>query len=168
MLKNSPFTENKESFLMRSLKSIVAEITLSYYPDINLKDREKITSSQHAEKLFRENWNDAQIGFVEEFKVMLLNRANRVLGISSISKGGMSGTVADAKVIFALALKGVASGIIVAHNHPSGNLNPSQADIKLTQKLSDAGKLLDISLLDHIILTPDGYTSFSDEGYLPC
>ena len=153
---------------MRSLKSTVAEITLSYYPDINLKDREKITCSRDAETLFRENWNDAQIGFVEEFKVMLLNRANRVLGISSISKGGVSGTVADAKVIFALALKGVASGIIVAHNHPSGNLKPSQADIKLTQKLSDAGKLLDISLLDHIILTPDGYTSFSDEGYLPC
>ena len=152
---------------MRSLKSTVAEITLSYYPDINLKDREKINCSRDAETLFRENWNDAQIGFIEEFKVMLLNRSNRVLGISSISKGGVTGTVADPKVIFALALKGVASGIIVAHNHPSGNLKPSQADIKLTQKLSDAGRLLDIVLLDHLILTSDSYTSFSDEGLIP-
>ncbi|MHA7102549.1 JAB domain-containing protein [Roseivirga pacifica] len=152
---------------MKSLKSTVAEITLSYYPDINLKDQEKISCSSDAERLFRENWNDAHIGFVEEFKVMLLNRSNKVLGISSISKGGVSGTVADPKVIFALALKAVASGIIVAHNHPSGNLKPSHADITLTKKLSDAGKLLDIVLLDHIILSTDGYTSFSDEGYLP-
>ena len=152
---------------MRSLKSTVAEITLSYYPDINLKDREKINCSRDAETLFRENWNDAQIGFIEEFKVMLLNRSNRVLGISSISKGGVTGTVADPKVIFALALKGVASGIIVAHNHPSGNLKPSHADIKLTEKLSDAGRLLDIVLLDHLILTSDSYTSFSDEGLIP-
>jgi len=152
---------------MRSLKSKVAEITLSYYPCIDLNDRQIVTCSQDAERLFRENWNDAQIGFVEEFKVMLLNRANRVLGISSVSKGGVSGTIADPKVIFAIALAGIASGIIVAHNHPSGNLKPSQADIKLTQKLSEGAKLLDITLLDHLILTPENYTSFSDECLMP-
>ncbi len=153
---------------MKLLKSTVAEITLSYYPDINIRDCQKINSSQDAERLFRENWNDAQIGFVEEFKIMLLNRTNRVLGLSSISKGGVSGTVADPKIIFGLALKAVASGLIVAHNHPSGNLKPSQADLVLTNKLKEAGHLLDIALLDHIILTPDSYTSLADEGYLPC
>lgn len=153
---------------MRSLKSTVAEITLSYYPEMNISQSPRIQRSEDAERLFRQNWDDAQIGLLEEFKVMLLNRSNRLLGISSISKGGVSGTVADPKIIFALALKGVASGIIVAHNHPSGNLKPSQADIKLTRKLQDAGKLLDIMLLDHLILTPDGYTSLSDEGLMPC
>ena len=149
---------------MSLLKSTVAEITLSYYPHLNVKDNPRIQKPDDAEIIFRQNWNDAQIGLTEEFKVMLLNRANRVLGVCSVSKGGVSGTVADPKVIFALALKGVASGIIVAHNHPSGNLRPSQADITLTKKLKEAGKLLDIALLDHLILSSDGYLSMSDEG----
>ena len=152
---------------MRSLKSTVAEITLSYYPNLNIKDNPKVHKSEDAEHLFRENWNDAQVGLVEEFKVMLLNRANRVLGICPISKGGVSGTIADPKIIFGLAIKAVASGIIVAHNHPSGNLKPSQADIKLTYKIHEAGRLLDIPLLDHLIMTSDSYTSFSDEGLMP-
>ncbi|PIW05655.1 MAG: DNA repair protein [Cytophagales bacterium CG17_big_fil_post_rev_8_21_14_2_50_40_13] len=148
-------------------QSRVAEITLSYYPNIKLNDCEKVSSSKDAERLFRENWDDAQIGFVEEFKVMLLNRANRVLGISAISKGGVTGTVVDPKIVYGLALKAVACGIILAHNHPSGNLKPSHADIKLTEKLASAGKIFDLPILDHLIMTSESYYSFTDNGE-PC
>ena len=103
---------------------------------------------------------------IEQFKIMLLNRANKILGIFTVSTGGVAGTVADPKVLFAAALKGNASSIILAHNHPSGNLKPSEADRQLTNKLSQAGKLLDISVLDHLIITADEYFSFADEGLL--
>src|SRR3990170_6054261 len=89
----------------------------------------------------------------EEFKIMLLNRYNKVIGIFTVSSGGIAGTVADPKLIFGCALKAAASGIILAHNHPSGNLTASQADIDLTRKFKEAGKLLDIQVLDHIIIT---------------
>ena len=102
----------------------------------------------------------------EQFKILLLNRANKVLGIYEVSTGGMSGTVADPKLIFATALKACASSIILSHNHPSGNLKPSNADLQLTQKVKEGGKLLDIEVYDHIILTTEGYYSFADEGQL--
>jgi DNA repair protein RadC len=89
-----------------------------------------------------------------------------VLGISEISTGGFAGTVADPKVIFSIALKACASSIILSHNHPSGNLKPSQADLNLTRKIKSGGELLDIAVLDHIILTSDSYFSFADEGIL--
>ncbi len=95
-----------------------------------------------------------------------MNRANKVLGLFEVSKGGISGTVADPKIIFTAALKGGASGIIVAHNHPSGNLTASQSDIDLTRKLKEAGKFLEIQLLDHVIVTTEGYFSFADEGLI--
>ena len=97
---------------------------------------------------------------------MLLNRGNRVLGILDVSTGGFAGTIADPKVIFSTALKCCASSLVLAHNHPSGNLKPSQADINLTRKLKDGGALLDISVLDHLIVTSDSYLSFADEGLL--
>ncbi len=97
---------------------------------------------------------------------MLMNRANKVLGLFEVSTGGISGTVADPKIIFTAALKGGASGIIVAHNHPSGNLTASQSDIDLTRKLKEAGKFLEIQLLDHVIVTTEGYFSFADEGLI--
>jgi DNA repair protein RadC len=103
---------------------------------------------------------------VEEFKILLLNRAGRVIGCYEVSFGGFAGTVADPKVIFAVALKSCASSIVLAHNHPSGNLKPSQSDINLTQKLIQAGKYLEINVLDHIILTREGYYSFADEGMM--
>ena len=95
-----------------------------------------------------------------------MNRANKVLGIFELSTGGVSGTVADPKIIFVAALKGGASGIIVAHNHPSGNLTASQSDIDLTRKLKEAGKFLEIQLLDHVLVTTEGYFSFADEGLI--
>lgn len=102
----------------------------------------------------------------EEFWILCLNRRNQVIKIAEISKGGTSATVVDAKILFKTALDNKASSIVLAHNHPSGNLNPSQEDLKLTKKLSEAGKLLDISVLDHIIYTNSGYYSFADNNTL--
>lgn len=103
---------------------------------------------------------------IEEFWVILMKRNNEVLKKEMISRGGMSGTVVDAKIIFKRALEESASGIIVAHNHPSGNLKPSHQDIRLTKKLKDAGTSLDISVLDHLIITDTGFFSFADENML--
>jgi DNA repair protein RadC len=104
---------------------------------------------------------------VEEFKLLLLNRSNAVLGILSVSKGGISGTVTDIRLIFQGALKTNASGIIICHNHPSGNAYPSESDRKITQKIKEAGNLMDIQLLDHLVILPvEGYYSFADVGIL--
>ncbi len=102
----------------------------------------------------------------EEFWVLLLNRANHVIRPVQISTGGVAGTVADPKLIFKYALEYLASGLILAHNHPSGNLQPSQADKDLTRKLKEAGRLLDIPVLDHLIISDQKYFSFMDEGLL--
>ena len=145
----------------------VSEVQLIYKNRVKASDRKKISSSIDAYKIFIENWNPDIISFLEEFKILLLNRANSVLGILEISKGGISGTVTDTRVIFAAAIKGNASGIICAHNHPSGNLNPSESDSRLTEKLKNAGNLMDIQLLDHLILSTEGdYYSFADNGLL--
>jgi DNA repair protein RadC len=98
--------------------------------------------------------------------VILLNRAAYVLGVYQLSSGGTTGTVVDPKLVFQSALKANASAIILAHNHPSGNLNPSEEDKKLTKKIQSAGSFLDINLYDHLILTNDGYKSFADEGLM--
>lgn len=102
----------------------------------------------------------------EAFWIVLLNRANRVIKKHQISQGGVAGTVADPKLIFKVAVEELASGIILAHNHPSGNLSASQADIDLTRKLKESGKLLDIQVLDHIIIAGKKYFSFADEGLM--
>jgi DNA repair protein RadC len=96
--------------------------------------------------------------------VLLVNRAHRVIKKKRISEGGVSGTVADPKIIFKMALEELASGVVVAHNHPSGNLQPSQSDIDLTKKLKEAGKFLEVQLLDHLIIAGNKYYSFTDEG----
>ncbi|WP_040005458.1 RadC family protein [Fibrisoma limi] len=102
----------------------------------------------------------------EEFWILLMNRANEILRPVQISAGGISGTVADPKLIFKQAIEHLASSMILFHNHPSGNLTPSQADKDLTRKLKDAGRLLDIPVLDHLIFTDKAYFSFADEGLL--
>ncbi len=155
---------------MESTKEIrqeqVAEIQLTYKPKVKPSDRPQICRSKDAYEILIKHWDDSKIYFVEQFKVILLTRANKVLGIVEISTGGISGTVADPKLIFAAALKANASSIILSHNHPSGNLLPSQQDISLTQKLKEAGKFLELPVLDHMIVTGDGYYSFADEGLL--
>ena len=144
----------------------VAEIQLSYKSNVKPSLRPKITSSRDAHEVLRQVWNDSVIELCEQFKVLFTNRANKVLGVFEVSTGGISGTVADPKLIFAAALKACATGLILSHNHPSGNLTPSQADIDLTRKIKEGGKLLEIQLLDHVILTSEGYFSFADEGLL--
>jgi DNA repair protein RadC len=155
---------------MESTKEIrpyqAAEIQLVYKSNVKPSLRPKISHSKDAYQVLLESWDDTKIELLEQFKVMFTNRANKVLGIFELSTGGVSGTVADPKLIFAAALKVAASGLILSHNHPSGNLQPSQADIDLTRKIKEAGKLLEIQLLDHIILTTEGYYSFADEGLI--
>jgi DNA repair protein RadC len=102
----------------------------------------------------------------EVFYVVMLDRGNRVKCVFKASQGGLHGTVADPKVIFAASLKCLASSIIVAHNHPSGQLRPSEEDIRLTRKLVDGARLLDLAVLDHVIMTRNGYYSFADNGML--
>jgi len=123
-----------------------------------------VTSSRDAVDAFRDIWSN-QMEHVEQFYILMINRANKVLGYTLIATGGVSATVVDPKVIFQAALKANASSIICAHNHPSGNNKPSDADIKITDKIKAAGQFLDINLLDHVIMTPDdNFYSFADEG----
>lgn len=146
--------------------SVVSEIQISYRPKIKPSQRPKIASSQNCYDLLMKVWDSNKLEYLEEFKVLLLNRANKVVGVVNASQGGFSGTVADPKIIFGAALKAAASAIILAHNHPSGNLKPSEADVRLTKKMKEAGQLLDLPVLDHIIVTAEGYYSFADEGAL--
>ncbi|TYA89212.1 JAB domain-containing protein [Seonamhaeicola marinus] len=126
-----------------------------------------IKNSQDVSELLFEHWDKDTIGLFETFKVVLLNNSNKVKGICELSSGGISGTVVDLRILFATVLKSLSVAIIVAHNHPSGKLMPSESDKRLTDKIKKAGELLDIKLLDHLILVPNGeYYSFADECIL--
>ena len=127
------------------------------------EEKPKINSSNDAFDLLKGDFMDLPH---EEFWVLLLNRANRVVKKKRISEGGVSGTVADPKIIYKLALKDLASNVIVAHNHPSDNMMASQTDIDLTKKLKEAGRFLEIQLLDHLIISNQKYFSFADEGLI--
>lgn len=144
----------------------VAEIRVSYSVAIRKAERYKIACSQDAYQIsVKEMYRPESIEYVEFFYILLLNRASEVLGYKLVSAGGISGTLVDAKVVFSTALRCHASSIILVHNHPSGALYPSQADKELTKKLIQGGKLLDILVLDHLIVTREGFYSFADEGY---
>lgn len=144
----------------------VAEISLRYTNNIPLADRQYIPSSAHAFNTLWPMFAEHHEAF-ESFRVMLLDRANRLKGIYTVSQGGVAGTIADPKLIFSVALRTLSSGIIVAHNHPSGQCRPSEQDILLTKKLCDGARLLDIVLNDHVIVAgPDSYFSFADNGML--
>jgi DNA repair protein RadC len=127
------------------------------------EERPKISTSLDALNMIKGDLMDLPH---EEFWVLFLNRAHQLIRKKRVSEGGVSGTVADPKIIFKLAIEELASGIVVAHNHPSGNLTPSQSDRDLTKKLKEAGKLLEIQLLDHIIVAGQKYFSFADDGIL--
>ncbi|HCM76708.1 MAG TPA: hypothetical protein DIS90_10020 [Cytophagales bacterium] len=131
--------------------------------DAETEEKPKVAGSREAFDLVKGDLMDLAH---EEFWVLLFNRANRLIKKKRISEGGVSGTVADPKIIYKLALEELASGIIVVHNHPSGNLTASQSDITLTKKLKEAGKVLEVQLLDHIIVAGQKYFSFADEGIL--
>lgn len=144
----------------------VAEIEIVYKTKVKPSDRPKITSSKDIYPLLLSIWDMDRIELQEQFIVLLLNRANRVLGVFHASSGGLTGTVADPRLILAAALKAGATSIILSHNHPSANLTPSRADEQLTQKIKEAASYHDISVLDHIIVTTEGYYSFAEEGLL--
>jgi DNA repair protein RadC len=143
----------------------VAEITLSYNSKVKASQRPKVCTSRQVYEVFYNSWDKGSLGFVEHFKVMLLSRANRVLGLTLISSGGTAGTVVDVKLVFAAAIKANASSIILSHN-PSGNLMPSEQDKRLTQRIVQGGIILDVPVIEHIIITEEGYFSFADEGIL--
>lgn len=142
----------------------VSEIQISYYPSIIGEYR--IESSQKSFELLLNEWEENTIEMQEEVKLLLLNRNNKVLGIHSLAKGGLTACVVDVRIILSIALKCLATGIILVHNHPSGNLKPSHDDLRVTNQLNDGCKLLNIQLLDHLIITKHDYFSFADEGLL--
>lgn len=144
----------------------LAEIKVRYSSSIARKDRIQIRSSEDAYKVCMKFWDLDQIEYKEFFYAIMLNRANQVLGFYLVSTGGKAGTVVDVSQLLGVALKTNSSGIILAHNHPSGNLSPSGADQEITSKILDAAKILNLKLLDHLIICPNKYISFADEGYL--
>jgi len=143
----------------------VNEIQVSYKAT-SKQDRIKITNSQDAFKVILSNWNKNTIELHEEFKVLLLNRANEVLGVHTVSKGGITATVVDIRILFAVALKSASTSIVLVHNHPSGNLKPSEADKRLYEKVKKASEFLDIQILDNMIISKDDFYSFADKGLI--
>lgn len=144
--------------------TIIAAMELSRRRQLSeIETKPKITSSSDAYRIIAPLLMDLEH---EEFWILMLNRGNRVIGRQRISTGGISGTVVDAKMVFKAALLKPASSIILCHNHPSDNLQPSQADKNITKKLKEGGKLIDVAVLDHLIITSGNYMSFADEGLM--
>ena len=149
------------------MKTKVNEINVSYCGNIKASKLPKINSSATAAEVLFNNWYKNNIELYESFKVMLLNNNNRVKGIYQLSYGGITGTLVDVRILFAVVLKSLTTAIILAHNHPSGILNPSIPDRSLTTKIKNAAAFFDIKVLDHLILNPEGnYYSFADDGIL--
>ena len=144
----------------------VAEVELIYKTEVKPSQRPKINSVKDCYELLKKLWDENTIEMQEQFKVLLLNRGNKVIGVYEASSGGLTGTVADPRLILAAAIKSLAVSIVLSHNHPSGNLKPSRADEELTQKIKVAASYHDIRVIDHIIITSEGYYSFADEGLL--
>jgi DNA repair protein RadC len=124
----------------------------------------KVTGSKDAADAFRAIW--PAYDHIEFSYMLMMNRQNQILGYHQLSKGGMTGAVVDVRVVFQVALKACATSLILAHNHPSGNLDTSDADRKITRQIKEAGLILDIPLLDHLIMTTDSYLSMADEGLI--
>ena len=143
----------------------LSEIHVSYKPGL-ISSTTSINNSQNAYEILKSLFPADTISLQEQFVVLYLNRANRVIGSYQLSKGGIAGTIADVRLILSVALKTLDTVLILAHNHPSGNLKPSEADKQITNKIRQAAKLLDIELIDHIIISSEGYYSFMDEGIL--
>ncbi|SOD17637.1 JAB domain-containing protein [Pedobacter xixiisoli] len=144
----------------------VAEVQLSYRPHFKAQERPQISTSEQAYRVMLDSWDMNLISFIEQAKMILLNRNNRVLGIVNLSTGGGGSTVIDSRVLFSIALKATATSIILCHNHPSGNLKPSHEDLRLTEKIKQAGKILEIEIHDHLIISENGYLSMAEEAYM--
>jgi len=147
---------------MKELTQSAAEIQVSYIPKKTLGN--KISCSEDAYQLLKDFYPQETISLQERFVVAYLNLAHNVIGVYEASVGGLTGTIADPRLILSVALKIAATSIILSHNHPSGNLNPSNTDQELTNKIREACKYLDINVLDHIIITPKTFYSFADSS----
>ena len=151
---------------MKTNETYLNELSITYnkklFSDITIKN------SNTTELLIKEIYKQtsSEIELKEYFFIILLNRANEVIGYHKISEGGICATLVDIRIAFAIALKSLAVGMILTHNHPSGNLKPSEQDIKLTKDFGKAGDLLDIKVFDHIIITANSYCSLLDEGLM--
>jgi len=145
------------------MKHTISEIKLNYVPR-KLSGKTKITHSDKAYELLLENWNKGTLEIQEEFKIMLLNNSNEPLGIYPLSKGGITFAPVDLRIMFGVILKSGATGIITAHNHPSGKLKPSNQDIALHKKVKEIASFHEINYLDNLIITLNGKYSFQDEG----
>lgn len=142
------------------------EVQLTYHNKTKAKDRPYIKSPQEAYAVLLQLWDKDQIDLVEECKILLLDNRLRLMSVASVSKGGTMGTVVDPRIIFATALKRRASSIIMAHNHPSGNTKPSNADIQLTQEFIQAGKFLQLPIQDHLIITNESFCSMVNDNHV--
>ena len=149
--------------MKKTYKNTISEYSLKYTKSEIQKT--KVTTSESASNVIRKFYFD-DINIYESFFILLLNRANNTTGFAKISQGGTAGTVVDIKIIAKYAVESLSSAVIICHNHQSGNIKPSEADINITKKIKDALLLLDISLTDHIILSENNYYSFADNGDL--
>lgn len=149
------------------MRNEVNEIKISYCEKLGIIDSEPLNAPYKIAELLYQNWDKDTIGLQETFKVLLLNQGNKVKGIYQASTGGLTGTLVDIRLLFAVVLKSVSTSIIITHNHPSGTKRASEADEKLTRKIKKAAELFDIKVLDHIIILPNGdYFSFSENGMI--
>jgi len=149
------------------MRNKVNEIKISYTEKTTTSIINSITNSFEVAQLLFEDWDSDTIGLQESFKVVLLNNSNKVKGIYQLSSGGITGTLVDLRILFAVVLKTLSIAVILCHNHPSGKLMPSESDKRLTQEIKKAADFLDIKMLDHLILSPDGsYFSFTDNGLI--
>ena len=144
----------------------VSEVSLVYKTNAKFSQRPHVYCSENAYKIFLNHWDKENLEIQEEFKIMLLNQCNRLIGVCNISKGGVIATVADPKIIFAFALKSLAWNVVLCHNHPSGNLEPSEMDRVLTNKITEGTKYFNIRIADHLIISAENYFSFRDRGLM--
>lgn len=149
---------------MKTYKSNLPQITLKLKKGEELNC--KIMTSKDAADLFRKVWDNDSLLIYESMIVIFLNRQNNTIGWFKMSQGGLVGTLVDNRLILATALNCLAQGIIICHNHPSGNLQPSEADTKITKRLEEAGKIMDIQLIDSLILTEESHFSYADSGLI--
>ena len=144
----------------------VSEVKLTYKTKVKASQRPKVSSSKEVYQLLLSIYDRNTIELKEYFKVVLINQANKVLGVHNLSEGGIDGTYADVRQIIQIAILSNAVGIILSHNHPSGNTTPSPNDRRLTTAIKQACDIINIRLIDHLIVTPESYYSFGDEGDL--
>ncbi len=150
--------------LMTLFDQQIAEIKISYSHKVKPSNQVRITCSRDVYNYVAPLWPD--IDYKERFAMLMLSRSNKILGLSWISQGGISGTIVDVRLIFQAALKANSTSIILVHNHPSGKMETSDADLKITRKIKSGGDILDITVLDHVIISSEKYLSMADDGLL--